>query len=44
LFVSLAMLLFPEHARTLQYGWGPMGIAELATAFWLMIVGIRQPQ
>ncbi|HMG11867.1 MAG TPA: DUF4386 domain-containing protein [Gemmatimonadaceae bacterium] len=44
LFVSLAMLLFSERAQTLQYGWGPMGIAELATAFWLMIVGIRQPR
>jgi hypothetical protein len=43
LMVSLAGLTFPEYASTLQYGWGPMGIAEIATAFWLMIVGIRLP-
>jgi len=39
--VSVASLIYPEHARTFQYGWGPMGIAEVATAFWLMIAGIR---
>jgi len=43
LFVSLAMILFPEHIRTLQYGWGPMGITEIGTALWLVIVGIRAP-
>ncbi|MDQ6689319.1 MAG: DUF4386 domain-containing protein [Gemmatimonadota bacterium] len=41
LMVSMAMLLFPEHIRTLQYGWGPIGIAELGTALWLAIIGIR---
>jgi hypothetical protein len=41
LMVSLAMLIFPEYTRTLQYGWGPMGITEIATALWLIIVGIR---
>ena len=43
LFVSLAMILFPEHIRTLQYGWGPMGITEIGTALWLVVVGIRAP-
>ncbi len=43
LIVSLAMLLFPEHTRTLQYGWGPMGITEIGTALWLLIAGIRVP-
>ena len=43
LIVSLGMILFPDQARTLQFGWGPMGVAELGTAFWLMIAGIRQP-
>lgn len=43
LVVSLAMILFPANIRTLQYGWGPMGIAEIGTALWLSIVGIRQP-
>jgi hypothetical protein len=39
--VSLAMILFPENVRTLQLGWGPLGIAEVGTALWLIIVGIR---
>ncbi len=43
LAVSVAMILFPANIRTLQYGWGPMGIAEIGTALWLTIVGIRQP-
>jgi hypothetical protein len=29
-------LIFPEYARTLQYGWAPMAIAEVTTGFWLM--------
>ena len=41
--VSLAMLVFPEFTRALQYGWAPIGIAEVATALWLVIVGIRPP-
>ena len=44
LIVSLAMILFPDNVRTLQYGWGPMGITEIGTALWLTIVGIRQPR
>jgi Domain of unknown function (DUF4386) len=39
--VSLATLVFPEYSRTLQYGWAPIGIAEVTTSFWLMIRGIR---
>ena len=42
--VSAAMILFPEHMRMLQMGWGPLGIAEIGTALWLTIVGIRQPR
>lgn len=41
--VSIASLTFPEYAARLQYGWGPIGIAEVSTALWLMIVGIRTP-
>ncbi len=41
LIVSLGALTFPEYARTFQYGWAPMGIAEITTGFWLMIRGIR---
>jgi hypothetical protein len=43
LIVSVAMILFPDNATTLQYGWGPMGITEIGTALWLIIVGIRPP-
>ena len=41
LMVSLASLIFPEHAGTFQYGWGPIGIAEVATGLWLSMRGIR---
>jgi hypothetical protein len=42
--VSVAMFLFPENMRTLQLGWGPLGIAEIGTALWLTMVGIREPR
>jgi hypothetical protein len=41
MLVSAAMFLFPEKIPTLQLGWGPLGIAEIGTALWLTIVGIR---
>jgi hypothetical protein len=34
-------LIFPEHAATLQYGWAPMAIAEVATGFWLMLFAVN---
>lgn len=34
--VSILILTFPEQTRTLQLGWGPMGIAEVVTGFWLL--------
>lgn len=36
-----ASLIFPEYAATLQYGWAPIGIAELITGFWLMIFAVK---
>jgi hypothetical protein len=36
-----ASLIFPEHSATLQYGWAPIGIAELITGFWLMIYAVK---
>jgi Domain of unknown function (DUF4386) len=39
--VSAGLLMFPEHESKLLIGWAPMGIAEITTAFWLMIRGIR---
>ena len=42
--VSLSILIFPEYAAQLQYGWAPIGLAEVGTALWLTIVGIRPPR
>lgn len=39
--VSAGFLLFPAYKSRLLIGWVPMGIAEVGTAFWLMIRGIR---
>jgi hypothetical protein len=39
--VSAGFLLFPEYESRLLIGWAPMGIAEVGTAFLLMIRGIR---
>ena len=35
------LLIFPEHARTLQYGWAPMALAEVTTGIWLMGFGVK---
>jgi len=35
------ILIFPEHAATLQYGWAPMALAEVATGIWLMVFAVR---
>jgi hypothetical protein len=39
--ICFASLIFPEHAATLQYGWAPMAIAEVATGFWLMLFAVK---
>lgn len=39
--VSAGLLMFPEHESKLLIGWAPMGVAEIVTALWLMIRGIR---
>jgi hypothetical protein len=39
--VSVGILLFPEHADTIQYGWAASFVAEVTTGFWLLISGIR---
>ncbi len=40
---NFGALIFPKHAGTMQYGWAPIGIAEITTAFWLIIAGIKSP-
>ena len=37
-------LIFPEHAGTLEYGWAPMAVAEVATGFWLMGFAVKPPR
>jgi hypothetical protein len=39
--VCFGGLVFPEHAATLQYGWAPMAIAEVATGLWLMLFAVK---
>ncbi len=39
--MCLGSLIFPEHAATLQYGWAPMAIAEVATGIWLMLFAVK---
>ncbi|HMB83829.1 MAG TPA: DUF4386 domain-containing protein [Terriglobales bacterium] len=39
--ICFGSLIFPEHAATLQYGWAPMAIAEVATGFWLMLFAVK---
>ena len=37
-------LIFPEYGATLQYGWAPMAIAEVATGIWLMLFAVKTQQ
>jgi hypothetical protein len=39
--MCVGSLLFPEHAETLQYGWAPMALAEVATGVWLMLFAVK---
>jgi hypothetical protein len=34
--ICFGSLIFPERAAILRYGWAPMAIAEVVTAFWLI--------
>jgi hypothetical protein len=39
--ICFGSLIFPERAATLQYGWAPMTIAEVATGTWLMLFAVK---
>jgi uncharacterized protein DUF4386 len=41
--VSCAALILPARTALFQLGWGPIGLAEVGTALWLVTVGIRDP-
>jgi hypothetical protein len=43
LIVSATVLIFPAYENKILIGWAPMGLAEVTTALWLMIRGIRRP-
>jgi Domain of unknown function (DUF4386) len=38
---NVVALIFPKYTPLVQYGWAPIGIAEIGTALWLVIVGVR---
>ena len=40
-FTGLANLVFPEYAKLIQFGWGPIFIAEITTGIWLLVRGVR---
>ncbi len=39
--ILFGSLIFPERAGTLQYGWAPMAIAEVALGIWLMAFSVK---
>jgi Domain of unknown function (DUF4386) len=39
--ICFGSLIFPEYSGTLQYGWAPMAIAEVATGIWLMVFAVK---
>jgi NADH:ubiquinone oxidoreductase subunit K len=39
--VGFAMLISPNLAGVIQFGWLPMIIAEIATGVWLLFKGLR---
>jgi hypothetical protein len=40
--MCFATLVFPRYGATLQYGWAPMAVAEVATGVWLIIFGAKR--
>jgi NADH:ubiquinone oxidoreductase subunit K len=39
--VSFAFLLFPQYSKILQFGWLPMGVAEISVGMWLLLKGVN---
>jgi len=39
--ICFLSLILPQHAKTLQLGWLPLGVAEIAVGLWLLVKGIR---
>jgi hypothetical protein len=39
--VCFASLVWPQHAKILQVGWAPIGLAEVLVGLWLLFKGIN---
>jgi hypothetical protein len=39
--ICFGSLLWPQHANTLQFGWAPIGLAEVLVGLWLLFKGVN---
>jgi Domain of unknown function (DUF4386) len=39
--VCLGSLMWPQHAKMLQLGWAPIGLAEILVGLWLLFKGLH---
>ena len=39
--VCLGSLMWPQHAKLLQLGWAPIGLAEILVGLWLLFKGLN---
>jgi Domain of unknown function (DUF4386) len=39
--ICFGSLIAPQHARMLQFGWAPIGIAEVLVGLWLLVKGVN---
>jgi len=35
------LFMWPQHAKTLQLGWAPIGLAEILVGLWLLFKGLN---
>ncbi|MGB7593369.1 MAG: DUF4386 family protein, partial [Terriglobia bacterium] len=39
--VCFGSLILPQHAKLLQFGWGPLALAEILVGLWLLFKGVN---
>src|SRR3972149_9226612 len=39
--VGFGSFMWPQHAKTLQLGWAPIGLAEILVGLWLLFKGLN---
>jgi hypothetical protein len=39
--VCFGSLMWPQHAKMLQFGWAPIGLAEILVGLWLLFKGLN---